>query len=117
MSVQMYDVSTEPTLIGLIEPIARLITGLTQFTFCYCLPAQAVTDEADRTTEYAYFNKWYDNPSSAKAAQLMILGRSQRKTHILAGGIVNIDLDNCLKTIKTMVSYAMFIRTMGIGQD
>ncbi|XP_023309980.1 odorant receptor 85b-like [Anoplophora glabripennis] len=99
MCVQMYIVSTQHSLMELIKPLFYLTNALVQYIFCYCLPAQALSDEADRTTEYAYFSRWYENPSSAKVAQLMILGRSQKKTHILAGGIVKIDLETCLKVL------------------
>nr|CAI5851795.1 unnamed protein product [Callosobruchus analis] len=39
--------------------------------------------------------------------------QSQKKAIVTAGGLVDINLATCLTTVKTMVSYCMFLRTMG----
>ncbi|XP_018561953.2 uncharacterized protein LOC108904055 [Anoplophora glabripennis] len=118
MCVEMYIASVQKSIMAAIKAIMYASTGVLQYCICYCLPAQAVTDEAELTSNYVYFNNWDNHPvSSVKVAQTMMLARAQQQTLILAGGFIKFDLETYLKTLKTMVSYAMFIRTMGIGQD
>ncbi|KAJ8917578.1 hypothetical protein NQ315_000061 [Exocentrus adspersus] len=155
MCVEMYIVlSTQTSIVSFIKGAMYIANGLIQYILCYCIPAQAITDEADRTANYTYFNNWHEHLTpSMKTAQIMIISRAQKKTLILAGGFIKVDLEACLKvsrhtseatillfpnpnrgrikarhwrlvphsnnciwekTIKTMVSYAMFIRTIGI---
>ncbi|XP_023310232.1 uncharacterized protein LOC108909469 [Anoplophora glabripennis] len=118
MCVEMYIASVQKSVMVAIQAIMYASNGLLQYCICYCLPAQSVTDEAELTAKYVYFNNWNEHPlSSVKVAQIMIIARAQQRTLILAGGFIKLDLETYLKTLKTMISYAMFLRTMGIGQD
>ncbi|KAJ8967750.1 hypothetical protein NQ314_002629 [Rhamnusium bicolor] len=114
MCVELYIITTQNSLRASIKAISYISAGMFQYIICYCSPAQALSDEADEITNRTYFSKWNEHTTqSVKTATLMILGRSQKKVLITAGGFIKIDLETCLKTLKTMVSYSMFLRTMG----
>ncbi|VEN63320.1 unnamed protein product [Callosobruchus maculatus] len=77
----------------------------------------AATDEnvdkrINRIQNSAYFSRWYNYPKQAQSMMLMI-SAAQRDVTITAGGLININLETSLSTIKTMVSYCMFLQTMG----
>nr|CAH7768028.1 unnamed protein product [Callosobruchus chinensis] len=54
-------------------------------------------NRAEKTFNSAYFSKWYENLNNAQPTKNIILQSQQ-------------------KTVKTMVSYCMFLRTMGVEQ-
>ncbi|KAJ8933371.1 hypothetical protein NQ314_014086, partial [Rhamnusium bicolor] len=73
---------------------------------------------ANETSYSAYFSNWQEHiTQSVKTPTLMIMARSQKRLDITAGGLVNINLETCMKTVKTVVSYYMFLRTMATEES
>nr|CAI5866178.1 unnamed protein product [Callosobruchus analis] len=71
-----------------------------------------VDKRINRIQNSAYSSRWYNYPKQAQSMMLMI-SAAQREVNITAGGLININLETSLSTIKTMVSYCMFLQTMG----
>ncbi|CAH1993312.1 unnamed protein product [Acanthoscelides obtectus] len=69
--------------------------------------------QAEKTFSRAYFSKWYENLKNAQPTKNIIL-QSQQRVFITAGRLIDINLATSLATVKTMVSYCMFLRTMGV---
>nr|CAH7768027.1 unnamed protein product [Callosobruchus chinensis] len=112
LCVEMYNFSAgaDPELF--IRAGVYLSANLFQFVAFYCIPAQKLTDEASKMGNSAYFSYWYEYMSCSCTTQLVIM-QSQKKAIVTAGGLIDINLATCLTTVKTMVSYCMFLRTMG----
>ncbi|KAG5892456.1 hypothetical protein JTB14_009864 [Gonioctena quinquepunctata] len=82
------------------------------FMLCYCFPSQKLMDEIAEIANSAYRSRWYDHPSYARDVK-NIIQRGQKPVAIEAGKLCVLDMKTGLSTIRTMVSYAMFLRTMG----
>ncbi|KAG5885624.1 hypothetical protein JTB14_006170 [Gonioctena quinquepunctata] len=81
------------------------------------IKTQLLTSEAEETTNCAYLTKWYENLSnSTKCTINMISLRGQKKVYITAGKFVNLGMESCLSTYKTIFSYYMFLMTLQ-GED
>nr|UTN00927.1 odorant receptor [Semanotus bifasciatus] len=118
MCVEMYLISTRDSLKASFKSMSYIFNGLVQYSVCYCVPAQAISDEAYATAYSIYSSKWYEHPThSVKIAVLMIMAKAQHTLPIVAGGFLIVNLDTCFKTIKTMVSYCMFLRTMTVQPE
>nr|CAI5844639.1 unnamed protein product [Callosobruchus analis] len=113
--IEMYNLSTGANLELFVRATLFATGTLFQFVVFYCKPAQDLTDEAERTFNSAYFSKWYENLGNAQPTKNIIV-QSQQRVFITAGRIIDINLATGLATVKTMVSYCMFLRTMGIDQ-
>ncbi|CAH1966605.1 unnamed protein product [Acanthoscelides obtectus] len=112
MCVEMYNLSSGAEIGLFLRAVFYVNVALIGLVVYYCLPAQNLTDEINRVQHCAYFSKWYNYPREAHSMMLMI-SAAQRDVNITAGGIININLETSLSTIKTMVSYCMFLQTMG----
>ncbi|CAH1993321.1 unnamed protein product [Acanthoscelides obtectus] len=67
---------------------------------------------ASKIGNSAYFSYWYEYLPRSCTTKLVIM-QSQKKAIVTAGGLIDINLATSLTTVKTMVSYCMFLRTMG----
>ncbi|CAH2002733.1 unnamed protein product [Acanthoscelides obtectus] len=75
-----------------------------EFLICYCVPSQ----------------EWYEHVGSTAPygkAMVLLQGKSQMSVMLTAGGFLNMDLQTGLATLKTMVSYSMFLKTMAGLED
>nr|CAI5862134.1 unnamed protein product [Callosobruchus analis] len=95
------------------ESILYTTSGLYEFLSCYCFPVQFLVNQADRVAGIVYQTNWYKSKYKAHSVSLMIL-LGQRRVKIAAGGVVNIDFITGLNTVKTMVSYCMFLKSIDI---
>ncbi|KAG5885622.1 hypothetical protein JTB14_006168 [Gonioctena quinquepunctata] len=111
MCVDMYVASTVSDLKSLRIALLYCAAVCVALMLCFCCPCQDLTDEADRIRTSIYFSDWYRFPEYAKAT-MMILMRGQKMMIIEAGAFMRMDLQTGLSTIKTMVSYSMFLRTI-----
>nr|CAH7766228.1 unnamed protein product [Callosobruchus chinensis] len=111
MCMEMYRVSSQSDLSVCLRPMLYTSFGLFQFIICYCAYSQALIDEANDVSLNIYLSGWQTSLCSAKSI-MMIIAMAQKEVKIQAGGIANIDLKTGLDTLKTMISYCMFLRTM-----
>ncbi|KAJ8917575.1 hypothetical protein NQ315_000058 [Exocentrus adspersus] len=117
LCVEMYIVSTQNSFQAAVKAAVYVFTGMFQYTVCYCIAAQAITDEADKINNSVYFGKWYEHPDEyVRTATKLMIANGQRPVAITALGFMKINLETCLKTTQTILSYCMFLRTMGISQ-
>nr|CAI5842987.1 unnamed protein product [Callosobruchus analis] len=119
MCMEMYRASTHnlalifhrSDLSVCLRPMLYTSFGLFQFIICYCAYSQALISEANDVYVNIYLSEWQGSLGSAKSV-MMIIAMAQKELKIKAGGIANIDLKTGLDTLKTMISYCMFLRTM-----
>ncbi|CAH1999455.1 unnamed protein product [Acanthoscelides obtectus] len=111
MCMEMYRTSTQSNLSVCIRPLLYTSFGLFQFFICYCAYSQALINEANNVYMNIYLSEWQESIRPAKSA-IMIIAMAQKEIEITAGGIANIDLKTGLATLKTMISYCMFLRTI-----
>ncbi|KAG5898285.1 hypothetical protein JTB14_008628 [Gonioctena quinquepunctata] len=111
MCVEMYLSSVLTSPFMYIQSIFISMAGVYIFGFVYCIPAHSLVDEAEKVSYSIFSSKWYEHPKYAKEIMMIMIGSKTNLT-IKACGILNIDLVTCLSTVKTMVSYSMFLRTM-----
>ncbi|CAH2002984.1 unnamed protein product [Acanthoscelides obtectus] len=95
------------------ESILYTTSGLYEFLSCYCFPVQFLINQADKVSEIIYQTNWYKSRYRGQSAFFMIL-LGQKGVKIAAGGVVNIDFATGLSTVKTMVSYCMFLKSIDI---
>ncbi|CAH2014621.1 unnamed protein product [Acanthoscelides obtectus] len=81
--------------------------------FAETFSGMSLVIHAEKTFSRAYFSKWYENLENAQPTKNIIL-QSQQRVFITAGRLIDINLATSLATVKTMVSYCMFLRTMGV---
>ncbi|XP_023019277.1 odorant receptor 22a [Leptinotarsa decemlineata] len=111
MCVEMYNATTfsDPQIIR--RAFVYTTAGCTAFMICFCYPCQDMIDEATKISSSIYFSNWYKYPEHSKSTQMILL-RGQKTMNIRAGGFLEMDLRTGLATLKTMVSYSMFLRTI-----
>ncbi|VEN49693.1 unnamed protein product [Callosobruchus maculatus] len=103
---------TLTTFEAALRSILFVVAGVAQiFMMCYTIPAQRLTDEANKAGESIYFSLWYNYPKYAKPL-INLIARSHKKVKIVPCGIMELSLEQGLAVIKNMVSYAMFLKTM-----
>nr|UTN00952.1 odorant receptor [Semanotus bifasciatus] len=85
---------------------------LIEFVAFYCLPAQGLTDEAEKISYNIWASRWTENSSpSVKTAMKMILTRSQKPV-VIKAVIIDASYQTCLATFKSISSYYMFLQTI-----
>nr|XP_023019279.1 uncharacterized protein LOC111508090 [Leptinotarsa decemlineata] len=114
--IELYVLTSQSSAKESIRAILYATTMFFEFFVCYCLPAQHLADEVDKLSENIYCSKWYKYPQYSKDV-LILVGKFQLKMLISAGGFANIDLKTGFAALKTMVSYCMFLRTMGYNSE
>nr|QNH68065.1 odorant receptor 41 [Apriona germarii] len=115
LCVEMYIVSTQNSIQAAVKAALYVFTGLFQYTVCYCIAAQAITDQAGEISNSVYFSNWYKYPEKyIRTATILMMLNGQKPIIITALKFMKVDLETCLKTIQTMLSYFMFLRTIGI---
>ncbi|VEN40397.1 unnamed protein product [Callosobruchus maculatus] len=82
-----------------------------EFTFCYCYPVQKLIDQANQIGECIYLSNWEGTQYFNKEV-VLIIALSQKGIHIVAGGMTDINSATGLKTVKAMVSYTAFLKTV-----
>ncbi|XP_023309981.1 uncharacterized protein LOC108904024 [Anoplophora glabripennis] len=111
LCVEMYIVSTQNSFQTAAKAAVYVFTGMFQYTVCYCIAAQAITDEKS-----VYFGNWYEHPEKyIRNATTLMIAVGQRPVTIIALSFIKVNLETCLKTTQTILSYCMFLRTMGIN--
>nr|CAI5844637.1 unnamed protein product [Callosobruchus analis] len=93
--IELYNLSTGANLELFIRATLFTTATLFQFVVFYCIPAQDLTDEAERTFNSAYFSKWYENLKNAQPTKNIIL-QSQQRVFITAGRLIDINLATSL---------------------
>ncbi|VEN53915.1 unnamed protein product, partial [Callosobruchus maculatus] len=68
--------------------------------------------QAEQIGVSLYLSKWHKYPSHSKAVLLGLLS-GRIEAFIDIGGFGRLNMQTCLLTMKTMMSYFMFLRTVG----
>ncbi|CAH1119197.1 unnamed protein product, partial [Phaedon cochleariae] len=105
-----------PDLGAIFKSGVYVYVALSGFIIIYSIPTQHLKDEAANVTNTAYSTKWYGTPEFGTSV-LMMMANGRRYVKISAGSLIDINLQTSLATIKTMVSYCMFLRTVGLDQQ
>nr|APC94328.1 odorant receptor 15 [Pyrrhalta aenescens] len=114
MSLRMYILSGDNRLNYKIEALFHLIAGINVIGVGYCIPSEAVMNQADKISESIYFSEWYNYPQEAKNV-LQILQKETKPLRITAGGLFVVNLERFMIIEKTIISYCMFLRTMEVA--
>ncbi|CAH1985063.1 unnamed protein product [Acanthoscelides obtectus] len=107
----MYSLSLVENIDEMIEPALRILMGLFELNLCFSLPAQSMVDQAEQLGLSLYMSKWYKYPGYAKSV-LIGLSSDNIETFIDIGGFGRLNMQTCLLTMKTTMSYFMFLRTI-----
>nr|UTN00932.1 odorant receptor [Semanotus bifasciatus] len=113
MCLELYNMTVQKSLSELLKSVIYIVTELFQLVVIFSIPSQMLTDEAGNTVNSVWLSEWYETSTSTQFCLKQIMLRSQRPLSISCGKFRVIDLSTCLATIKTIVSYYMFLRTMG----
>ncbi|VEN47684.1 unnamed protein product [Callosobruchus maculatus] len=109
VSLYMIMRNHDPKII--VEGMLHIILSLYMISFCYCVPAQAMTNEIANVSTSAYFSNWQNYSKNTKDIILVILA-AQTRFEISAGGIVPVNVETLLSACQSMISYCMFLRTV-----
>nr|XP_023023947.1 uncharacterized protein LOC111512084 [Leptinotarsa decemlineata] len=112
MSFEIYTIMMKSDLETMRDGLIYIAATCTDFMLCFCYPSQALMDEISEISNSAYCSKWYEHPKYSRDIRF-IIQRGQKSVLIEAGKFSPMDLRTGLATIQTMVSYAMFLKTMG----
>nr|CAI5825863.1 unnamed protein product [Callosobruchus analis] len=99
-----------------VEGALHIITVLYMISFCYCIPAQNMTNEISNLSMSAYCSNWQNYTKNTKDLVLVILA-AQKRFEISAGGIIPLNVQTLLSACKSMISYCMFLRTVDDSVD
>ncbi|CAH2002731.1 unnamed protein product [Acanthoscelides obtectus] len=105
---------------GIVRALIYAALIFFEFFICYCVPFQELVDESGKLVECLYDSRWYEHVGSTAPyakAMLLLQGKSQMNVMLTAGGFLNMNLQTGIATLKTMVSYSMFLRTMAGLED
>ncbi|VEN53914.1 unnamed protein product, partial [Callosobruchus maculatus] len=108
----MYTLSFVDDIGQIIEPALRITLGLFELNLCFSFPAQSMVNQAEQIGVSLYLSKWHKYPSHSKAVLLGLLS-GRIEAFIDIGGFGRLNMQTCLLTMKTMMSYFMFLRTVG----
>ncbi|XP_072397485.1 uncharacterized protein [Diabrotica undecimpunctata] len=112
--LNLFIVSTGPEIRELVRCIFYQFNLGNQFVLTYVIPAQFLSTEADLTEEIAFDTKWYNTACKDKKLFIwMISSVAKNKVALNAGKIFTINYEFSLKTYRSILSYYMFLRTMG----
>nr|CAI5866179.1 unnamed protein product [Callosobruchus analis] len=82
----------------------------------FALPAEMMLDEVDKICDSIYSSAWYNHPEE-KQTILLIIMNAQKKFYVQAGKFLNMNLATSMNTVKTMVSYCMFLQTVMMDEQ
>nr|ALR72550.1 odorant receptor OR5 [Colaphellus bowringi] len=115
MCVEMYKSSANPSFSVFMNAVTYLSAAVFGLIFLFCIPGQNLTDEANNIPNAVYFTDWYRD-SKQSTSVLMMISNGQRDISIKAGEVIKINLATSLSTIKTLLSYFMFLRTVVLDE-
>ncbi|XP_050514053.1 uncharacterized protein LOC126889622 [Diabrotica virgifera virgifera] len=85
-----------------------------EFILLYAIPAQFLSTQTLETEEIAFDTKWYNTTCKDKKAFIwMVSSVARREVALNAGKILTINYEFSLKMYRSIISYYMFLRTMG----
>nr|CAH7753387.1 unnamed protein product [Callosobruchus chinensis] len=111
MCIEMYKTSVSADTKTVFQSVMYICSAMYEFTFCYCYPVQKLIDQAYQLGDCIYLSNWEGSQYSNKDVML-IIALSQKGIHIVAGGMTDINSATGLNTVKAMVSYTAFLKTV-----
>ncbi|CAH1986773.1 unnamed protein product [Acanthoscelides obtectus] len=94
--MEMYRIAKASTIGAALRSFLFVVAGVLQmFLMCFALPAQKLTDEANKAGESIYFSLWYNHPEHAKPL-VNIIARSNKLVKIVPCGILEFSLEKGL---------------------
>ncbi|VEN45061.1 unnamed protein product [Callosobruchus maculatus] len=93
------------------EGALHIVAVLYMFSFCYCIPAQDMSNQISNLAISAYLSDWQSHTKNSKDIMLVIIV-TQKHFEISAGGIIPLNMQTLLAACKAMVSYSLFLRTV-----
>ncbi|CAH1997784.1 unnamed protein product [Acanthoscelides obtectus] len=120
LCLEMYYIMTMNSFQGIVRALIYAALIFFEFFICYCVPFQELVDESGKLVECLYDSRWYEHVGSTAPyakAMLLLQGKSQMNVMLTAGGFLKMNLQTGLATLKTMVSYSMFLKTMAGLED
>nr|CAH7732186.1 unnamed protein product [Callosobruchus chinensis] len=95
-TMEMYRIAKSTTIEAALRSILFVVAGVAQiFLMCYTIPAQRLTDEANKAGENIYFSLWYNYPKYAKPL-INLIARSNKQVKIVPCGILELSLEQGL---------------------
>nr|CAI5852491.1 unnamed protein product [Callosobruchus analis] len=111
-TLETYRIVNTTELVIALKSFIFVTAGVVAMSsMCYFIPAQLLTDEASNVCENIYSSKWYNHIELAKPL-IMIVARSHDLVEIKPCGIWELNLKTGLTVVKSMVSYATFLKTV-----
>nr|CAH7743937.1 unnamed protein product [Callosobruchus chinensis] len=110
-TVSLYMIMGKADLKLCAEGSLHIMAVLYMFSFCYCMPAQDMTNQISNLSISAYLSNWQSFTANTKDIMLVIIV-TQKPVEISAGGIIPLNMQTLLAACKAMVSYCMFLRTV-----
>ncbi|VEN41315.1 unnamed protein product, partial [Callosobruchus maculatus] len=111
-TLETYRIVNATELLIILKSFVFVTAGVVAMSsMCYFIPAQLLTDEASNVCENIYSSKWYNHMELAKPL-IMIVARSHDLVEIKPCGIWELNLKTGLTVVKSMVSYATFLKTV-----
>ncbi|VEN55162.1 unnamed protein product [Callosobruchus maculatus] len=83
----------DPRIIA--EGMLHILAAFYMISFCYCIPAQAMTNEISSVSTSAYLSNWQNYSKNTKDIILVILA-AQKQFEVTAGGIVPLNMQTLL---------------------
>uniref|UniRef100_A0A6P7FCL0 Uncharacterized protein LOC114328649 isoform X2 n=1 Tax=Diabrotica virgifera virgifera TaxID=50390 RepID=A0A6P7FCL0_DIAVI len=85
-----------------------------QFILLYAIPAQFLSTETQISEEIVFDTKWYNTACKDKKLFIwMISSVAKREVALKAGKILTVNYEFTFKMYRSIISYYMFLRTMG----
>ncbi|CAH1966604.1 unnamed protein product [Acanthoscelides obtectus] len=116
LCLEMYKVSTSRSAEVMLSAASYTTVALWGFIALFGLPAELMVTEVNEIYGSIYSSAWYNYPEE-KRTVLMIITNAQREVCIQAGRFLTINLATSMNTVKTMVSYCMFLQTVIVDEE